>query len=186
VRTAVALCVALVLAGCGSEDADDGSASANGLQATREDGSRIAFPGDVRAWCGRFDDLGAGEKNNPRQALHVVGGELPGDDEDDPTSFWLYSQRLDSLAQDARVDLAKAPEDRAVMFVLDADTENELATNVEDTAGTVDVAEWGCEQGDAVRLVFDGTLGSEFGDAPSVTIGGEVEAEIGEAPKLPE
>jgi hypothetical protein len=186
VRTAVAaLCGALVLAGCGSEDAGDGSASANGLEATREDGSRIAFPGDVRAWCGRFDDLGAGE-NNPRPALHVVGGELPADGEDDPTSFWLYSQRLDSLAQDARVDLAEAPQDRVVMFVLDADTENELATDVENTAGTVEVAEWGCEQGDAVRLVFDGTLGSEFGDAPSVTIGGEVDAEIGEPPELPE
>ena len=71
------------------------------------------------------------------------------------------------------------------MFVYDDKLENDLATDVEFTKGTVTVEERGCESGDPVRLVFAGTLGSEFAHSPTVTMNDVVEIEIGKRPDLP-
>jgi hypothetical protein len=175
VRTCLAaLCGSLLVAGCGSGEAGDDRGRASDLRATREDGSRIDFPGSLHAWCGA-------------RTLHVIGGELPGERRgENPPPFWYYSQRLHGLEQGSPVALEDAPAQGAVMFVYDAKTDNELATDVEDTVGRVEVEEWVCDDGDTVHIVFDGTLGSEFGDAPSVKIVGEVEAQIGEPQQLPE
>ena len=77
-------------------------------------------------------------------------------------------------------------EDLASLFVLDSETGNELASDQDRSKGMIQVREWGCEEGDKVRLVIDVTLDSEFFQEPTIDVEGEVEAVIGEPLPIPD
>ena len=164
----------LVAAACAGDPAE-------GLRITRADGSRVAVPGGVRAWCGPTQGEATEELTGP-PGLYVLGGRLPGDDDEDPGSYWYFTRRQTDLERAAELSLPVSSQRETALFVLDAPRDNELSSAQEQASGTIEVEEWGCERGDEVRLSVDATLGSEFFEAPTVRVEGTVETEIGEPP----
>jgi hypothetical protein len=164
----------LVAAACAGD-------TAAGLRITRADGSRVAVAGGVRAWCGPTRGEATDELTGPR-GLYVLGGRLPGDDEQDPGSFWIFTRRETDLARATELSLPVSSQRETALFVLDAPRHNELSSAQEQASGTIEVEEWGCERGDDVRLSVDATLDSESFGAPSVRVEGTVETEVGDAP----
>ena len=77
-------------------------------------------------------------------------------------------------------------QDLAALFVFDSETDNELASDQDESKGTIQVREWGCKEGDKVRLVIDATLDSEFFQEPTVEVEGEVETVIGDPLPIPD
>ena len=176
---AVAAAVLLLLLGCGGSDGDGEAATqvtANTLEVRREDGSRIEFPGTVRAWCGSLGEFGA-----PDETLNVLGGERPRDGER-AQPFWLISRPPEKIESKPQVTLPEEEGSYAIMFVLD-DRNNELSSHEEEASGTIEFAEAGCDPGDRVRISIDAVLGSELFGLPNVTIRDEVAVTVGEAPE---
>jgi hypothetical protein len=174
VRSAgLALVVALTSA-CSFRDEERGGeeTTANALRVTRDDGSTVEFPDRLRAWCGPYD------VDNPAEAVWVLGGELP--ESDNPPPFWIFSRRVADLERSTTVDFPHR-DGHATLFVLDPKLRYELSSIEENASGEAVVEEWGCEEGDVVRLRVDARLQSEIHDEESVTpVEGEVVAVIGD------
>jgi hypothetical protein len=188
VRLAVlAIGLALFACGCGSGDGPSGEGG-SGLRVTREDGSKIELPEKVRAFCTRVVRKEGDPDRQPirQREVWVLGGEFPPERENpEATTFWVFSGATKQLE---RTPQARLPTDQdlASFFVFDSETENELASDQEESKGTIQVREWGCDEGDKVQLVVDGTLGSEFFEAPTVAVKGEVETVIGDPLPIPD
>jgi hypothetical protein len=188
VRLAVlAIGLALLPCGCGSGDGSGGQ-GASGLRATREDGSKIELPEKVRAFCATVvrNEGDPDEQPIRQREVWVLAGEFPPEREGrGGTTFWVFYGAAKQLE---RTPQALLPTDQHLvgLFVLDSQTRNELASDQEESKGMIQVREWGCKEGDKVRLVVDGTLGSEFFQEPTVDVEGVVEAVIGDPLPIPD
>lgn len=185
------LAIGLALCACGCDGGNgSGEQDESALRVTREDGSKIELPEKVRAFCARvLRNEGDPDEEPFRQLeLWVLGGEFPPERDregQEVATFWSFSGAAKQLE---RTPQARLPteEDLASLFIYDSETENELASDQERSKGTIQVREWGCEEGDKVRLAIDVTLESEFFQAPTVEAQGEVEAVIGDPLPIPD
>jgi hypothetical protein len=188
VRLAViAIGLALFACSCGGGDGSSGKGG-SGLRVTREDGSKIELPEKVRAFCTTVvrNESDPDEEPIRQQELWVLGGEFPPEREGrgGPT-LWVYWGAAKQLERTPQA-LLPTDQDLAGLFVFDSKTHNELASDQEESEGMIQVRQWGCNRGDKVRLVVDGTLGSEFFEQPGVAVKGEVETVIGDPLPIPE
>jgi hypothetical protein len=172
---AIGIGLALLAAGCAGDD------PADGLRITRADGSRAVMPDAVRAWCGPTQGEATDELTGPR-GLYILGGERPAEGDDDPAPFWTFIRPLAAIERSERTALPEHETSGAVLFVLDGDNGNELSSSQDDASGSIEVEEWGCTEGDTVRVGVDATLGSEFGDAPPARVEGTVETVVADPP----
>lgn len=145
---------------------------------TRPDGTNVTVFGDVRAWCGSYDD-----DNADVDAVHVMVGKRGGKE-----PFW----ELTAVKRDVeRRPVTQLPnsfvftEPRATsLFAFDnVPRDNELSSAEEESSGSIRVELDGCERGDEVRLTFSKVvLGSELHDLGSLRFGGNMTAQIAEPP----
>jgi hypothetical protein len=173
-RSAAIMALALVTAACGGNDGSSGGGG-DGIEVERADGSKIEFSGRMRAWC-------------RDGSLWILNGDLPGEGDETPETYWIVSVRAQNGDAKRRVTVgpdSDVAEDGG-MFVYDAERENELSSAEEDSSGTLEFDDVGCERGARVGVDVDVTLDSEFHDAPSATARGSAEAEIGDPLELPD
>jgi hypothetical protein len=164
---------AAVAGGCGHNEGLRAGASVD-LTITRADGTAVASPNPLHAWCGPFD-----EDNADTEAVHVMAGKL-----DPHSSFW----QMDAVRADVERDpVTTLPNSfvfteprRASLFAYDNKPRgNELSSAEEESSGTIRVDLAGCDVGGTVRLKFDHVvLGSELHDLGSLSFNGEVTAVI--------
>ena len=166
--------VAFALAGCSGDDADTPPA----LAVTREDGSVVEIDRALRAWCGLPRSQG-----DAGRSLHVLQGDRSFADSDDVPSYWLFRAELGRLERSTRFAVPQVPVDTPSwgFFVNDVKRHNEVATHTEESSGSIEVEEWGCDEGDAVTLSVDARIASEIG-GEAIQARGTVTAEIGAAP----
>jgi N-acetylneuraminic acid mutarotase len=149
-----------------------------GLVFRRADGSRIAFDGRLRAWCGAWNDPGS------PQTLHVAvlrragpGFALP---------HWHVSAVAADVARRAVVRFPVGIHERhphgALVFVADTPTGNEVSTEQEDARGSISFSPVRCAAGSPVRFTISAVLGSEFGDGKPIRAAGTYEGTIGGRP----
>jgi hypothetical protein len=188
VRLAV-LVICLAVCGCAGGNGSDEQGESS-LRVTRQDGSEIKLPEQVRAFCAevRRNEGDPDEEPFRQLELWVLGGEFPPEREgqgQDVATFWSFNGAAKQLERTPQA-LLPTDQDLASLFIFDSETENELASDQEQSKGMIQVREWGCEEGDKVRLVIDVTLESEFFQAPTVEAEGEVEAVIGDPLPIPD
>jgi hypothetical protein len=177
--------LAMCACGCGG---GNGSGDQSALRVTRQDGSKIELPEKVRAFCTqvRRNEGDPDEEPIKQLELWILGGEFPPEKEGrEAPTFWVFSG---ATKQIDRTPQARLPTDQnlAALFVFDSETGNELASDQEQSKGMIQVREWGCEEGDKVRLNVDVMLESEFFQAPTVKAEGEVETVIGDPLPIPD
>jgi hypothetical protein len=165
-RRLAPLAIALLLAGCG------GGAD---LEVTRNDGSEIDVGDHGRAWCGA-EDSSSIARGQPR-ALHVVVGRFP-PSRAQPESYFYVTRRLSELRRNPVVTVGEDA-DFPTAYVLDSETGNEVASNLQGAHGTVRFGDVSCHRGDKVRVSLDAVLVSENGNGRPVHVRGEVRARIG-------
>jgi hypothetical protein len=186
----VALCICALLSGCSAGDTSGGRSGANDLEVTRTDGTKVEFQGKVTAWCGPLDELrNTSEEGDPagETAIHIFGGELPGENVENPRSFWFFSRARNAIEDEPELELPDDDEPEPSFFVFDAARQNELSSYHERSSGTIEVANWpGCREGEEVRLVVDGRLDSEISDQPTAEVEGEIVTIIGDGPPVPD
>lgn len=183
----LAISLALLPCGCGGGDASGGQ-GASGLRVIREDGSKIELPEKVRAFCAMVvrNEGDPDEMPIRQREVWVLAGEFPPEREgQEAKTYWVFYGAAKQLE---RTPQALLPTDQnlAGLFVFDSKTDNELASDQEESKGMIQVREWGCDEGDKVRLVVDATLGSEFFEGPAVKAKGEVDAVIGDPLPIPD
>jgi hypothetical protein len=165
-----------VTAGCGGERSV--AKPSIDLTVTRADGTTVALPPDVRAWCGPFD-----EDNASVGAVRVMAGKRRGHE-----PFWELAAVRADVERDPVTRLPNSfvfTEPRgASLFAFDnVPRGNELSSAEEESSGAIHVELDGCERGDEVRLTFDKVvLGSELHDLGSLSFRGNVVARISEPP----
>ena len=166
--------IALALSGCAGSD-DEPQAS---LSITREDGSTVEISGRLRAWCGVPRSQG-----DAGRSLHVVEGDDAFTDPDVVPSYWLFRSELVQLERSTRLAVPQIPVDTPSwsFFVNDVERDNEVATHTEESSGSIEVEQWGCDEGDPVTLSVSAQIASEIG-GESIRVSGTVTAEIGDPP----
>jgi hypothetical protein len=190
VRLAV-LTIGLALCACGCGGGNgSGEQGESSLRVTRQDGTKIELPEQVRAFCTQVVRNEGDPDEEPFRQLElwVLGGEFPPEREEEGqevATLWTFHGAAKQLE---RTPQARLPTDQdlAALFIYDSETENELASDQGQSKGTIQVREWGCGKGDQVRLAIDVTLESEFFQAPTVEAVGEVEAVIGDPLPIPD
>lgn len=165
--------VCAALSGCSGGDAGPA------LAITREDGTLVETDGTLRAWCGRPRFQG-----EARKSLHILEGEGAFADSDDVPSYWIFRAELEKLDQTTRFAVPQIPVDTPswVLFVNDAERDNEAATYKEESLGSIEVKQWGCDEGDVVTLAVNARVASEIG-GEAVQAHGTVTTEIGDEPE---
>jgi hypothetical protein len=162
VRVAAVTLAAVLAVGCaGSGAAEEAGAE---LELTRSDGSTIKAPKRVLAWCRPPE----GQSVDAPDELQVLGGEFPA--EHDPKTYWFFSRKVPSIDHTAG---------QAAFFLLDSERRNELSSAAEDAKGSIEVVDWGCDHGDAVRIEVAAVLGSELHGLPTARVNGRISAVIG-------
>jgi hypothetical protein len=163
-------------AGCGDERSEP-KASVD-LTVTRADGTTVAMPQAVRAWCGSFD-----EDNPDVDAVRVMAGSRGGKE-----PLWELAAVRADVEQDPVTHLPNSfvftEPRKAFLFAFDnVPRGNELSSAEEESSGTIRVELDGCESGDEVRLTFDKVvLGSELHDLGSLSFSGNVAVPISDPP----
>lgn len=152
---AVVLFLALAVGASGAAD--------GGLVFRRSEGSQIAFPGTVRAWC-------------DREALHVASpGTLR-------QSRWEFSATRRGAHPKRSIPFVWERRGAAEIFVFDARTHNEASSEAEGTRGRVTFRKVACERGSALEFRVDATIGSEFSDGKPVTVAGTFVGRVSSPP----
>ena len=162
VRTFVVALV-LVIAGCqlaGSAAAETGS----NPSFNRQDGSRISFPGTVRAWC-------------DRDALHVV--TLGGIRE----SRWQLGLARKTMHSGQAIDFTWRRTHGVELFVFDAKTKNEASESAEGSRGRVVLRRTSCSVGGAFEIAVFAVIASEFFDGTRIRARGVLSGVIGTRPR---
>ena len=165
-----------VTAGCGG-DRPVAKPSVD-LTIIRADGTTVAVPPTVRAWCGPYD-----EDNASVDAVRVMAGKRG---EHEP--FWELAAVRADVERDPVTPLPNSfvftePRGAALFAVDNVPRGNELSSAEEESSGAIRVELDGCERGDEVRLAFDKVvLGSELHDLGSLSFRGNVVARISEPP----
>jgi len=153
-----------------------GSAAAPVLR--RSNGTRIVFPGRVRAWCGAWNDPGSS------RSLHVA--VLRRDGDGFATPYWHMS----AVAADVRhrrvirfpVGIAESHPHGALVFATDDRTGNEASTEEDGARGSISFAPVRCVLGGRVHFAVAAVLGSEFGDGTPIRANGRYEGTVGRPP----
>jgi hypothetical protein len=148
------------------------------LTITRADGTTVAVPPNVRAWCGPYDEDNAGV-----EALRVMAGNRG-----EQKPFWELAAVRADVERDPVTRLPNSfvftePRQTSLFAVDNVPRGNELSSAEEESSGAIRVELDGCERGDEVRLTFDKVvLASELHDLGSLSFDGEVVVPISEAP----
>jgi hypothetical protein len=169
----VSILIAVALVGC------SGGESHPALLITREEGTVLATDGKLRAWCGRPRSEGSA-----RVSLHVLEGEQAFERRDDRPAYWLFRAELDELEEGTRFAVPQMPVDTPswVLFIYDAERDNEAAAYTEESLGSIQVERWGCKRGDVVTLMINAIVASEIG-GEALQASGTVTVEIGDEPE---
>jgi len=171
VRVAAVTLAAVLAVGCaGSGAAEEAGAE---LELTRSDGSTIKAPKRVLAWCRPPE----GQSVDAPDELQVLGGEFPA--EHDPKTYWFFSRKVPSIENHPTLELPDDTAGQAAFFLLDSERRNELSSAAEDAKGSIEVVDWGCDHGDAVRIEVAAVLGSELHGLPTARVNGRISAVIG-------
>jgi len=155
--------LALAMSSCqlvGSAAADTSSSFAF----NRKDGSRISFPGAVRAWC-------------DRDALHMV--TLGGIRE----SRWQLSLARKTMRVGQPIDFTWRRTHGVELFVFDAKTKNEASESAEGSRGRVVLRRTSCSLGDAFAITMSAVIASEFFDGTRIRASGTLTGRIGTRPR---
>jgi hypothetical protein len=169
---------ALIAAGCADGDGSAKNGDANALRVTRNDGSRVEFPKQVRAWCDAYRNSEGDPVGDAAETVYVLGGDPP--ESDDPQPFWFFSRATRDIERSPKLEIPHEEGSHAALFVADPKLKYELSSMEEHSSGSLIVEEWGCETGDAVRIGVDARLESEVHDKESLTpVEGEIVATIG-------
>jgi len=162
VRTFVVALV-LIVAGCqlaGSAAAGTGS----NLSFDRQDGSRISFPGAVRAWC-------------DRDALHVVTlGRIR-------ESRWQLGLARKTMHPGQVIDFTWSRTHGVELFVFDAKTTNEASESAEGSRGHVVLRRTSCSVGGTFEVAVSAVIASEFSDGTRIRVRGVLGGRIGTRPR---
>ena len=165
-----------VTAGCGG-DRPVAKPSVD-LTIIRADGTTVAVPPNVRAWCGPYD-----EDNASVDAVRVMAGKRGGHE-----PFWELAAVRADVERDPVTPLPNSfvftePRGASLFAVDNVPRGNELSSAEEESSGAIRVELDGCERGDEVRLTFDKVvLASELHDLGSLSFRGNVAARISEPP----
>jgi hypothetical protein len=156
--------VALVLVMTGCELAGFAAAqTGSSLAFNRQDGSRISFPGTVRAWC-------------DRDALHVI--TLGGIRE----SRWQLSLARRTLHSARAIDFTWRRTNGVELFVFDAKTKNEASESAEGSRGHVVLLRNSCTVGAGFEIGLSAVVASEFFDGARVRVSGTLQGKVGRQP----
>ena len=138
--------------------------SDSSLTFRRQDGSRIAFPGAVRAWC-------------ENGALYVVTlGRIN-------ESRWQLGVARAAFRSGHTVTFTWRRRHGVELFVYDARTENEAAELAEGSRGRVVIRHATCTRGKAVEITMSAVLASEFFDGKPIRGSGTLSTKIGGRPR---
>ena len=170
---AISTVIAVALVGCSGGDARPA------LPITREDGTVLETDGTLRAWCGVPPFQG-----DAGVSLHVLEGRRAFEQPDDTPSYWIFRAELEKLEEMKSFAVPQMPVDTPswVLFINDAERDNEAAAYTEESLGSIQVERWGCEAGDVVTLTVDARVASEIG-GEALQARGTVTAEIGDEPE---
>jgi hypothetical protein len=170
---AVSMLIAMALVGC------SGGESHPALPITREDGTVLATDGKLRAWCGVPRSEG-----DAAVSLHVLEGQHAFEQRNDRPAYWMFRAELEQLEEGTRFAVPQMPVDTPswVLFIYDAERDNEAAAYTEESFGSIQVERWGCDRGDVVTLTVDARVASEIG-GEALQARGAVTVEIGDEPE---
>jgi hypothetical protein len=143
----------------GSADAK----TASSLTFHRKDGSRISFPGAVRAWC-------------DRDALHVITLGAVGQ------SRWQLSVARARLHPGQTIDFTWKRPRGIELFVFDATTKNEASEGAEGSRGHVLLRRTTCSRGGAFEIAVSAVIASEFFDGTRIRASGTLQGKVGNQP----
>ena len=130
----------------------------------RQDGSRILFPGAVRAWC-------------ERDALNVVTlGKTN-------QSRWQLSVARKALVPRRTVVFTWEKARGITLFVFDARTRNEASESAEGSRGRVVLRRATCARGGALEIAVSALIASEYFDGSKIRASGLLMAKIGSRPR---
>lgn len=173
----VALAVCISLCCCDDENGTGPEYTAqNTLVFTREDMSVIDFPPTTVTyiWCGDWEP---GEVAVP--ALHVWVG-TPGAVE----PHWLLRAVVRDVTLGEPLSFPNYfvwnQPDSAHIFVFDPP--NELATNTEESRGTITFHKLPCPVPGWIDFSIDAVVGSEYGDMPSISVRGRFSGRVMQIP----
>ena len=130
----------------------------------RQDGSRIVFPGAVRAWC-------------ERDALYVVALGTTNQ------SRWQLSVARKALVPRRTVVFTWEQARGITLFVFDARTRNEASESAEGSRGHVVLRRATCARGGALEIAVSALIASEFSDGSRIRASGVLKAKIGARPR---
>jgi len=169
----VSMLIAMALVGC------SGGESHPALPITRGDGTVLETDGKLRAWCSVPRSEG-----NPGVSLHVLEGQRAFEQRNDRPAYWMFRAERDLLEERTRFAVPQMPVDTPswVLFIYDAERDNEAAAYTEESLGSIQVEQWGCDRGDPVTLTVNARVASEIG-GEALQARGTVTVEIGDEPE---
>jgi len=138
--------------------------TASSLTFHRKNGSRISFPGAVRAWC-------------DRDALHVITLGASGQ------SRWQLSVARTALRPGQTIDFTWRRPRGIELFVFDATTKNEASEGAEGSRGRVVLRRTTCVRGGAFEIALSAVIASEFFDGTRIRAAGTLTGKIGTPPR---
>jgi hypothetical protein len=144
----------------------------------RADGSRIAFSGTPRAWCGAWNT------DEPIRTLTVAVLKPGGRAFADP--YWMLQAVVRDVRPGATIRFPLPTGVRrprgAELFVADSRKRIEASSDEEEARGRIVFSEVGCTLGAPIRFTVTGALGSEvFGGKP-VRVTGSYQGVVGKRP----
>ena len=147
------LVVAFVFGVAASQLAGSADAKpASSLTFHRKDGSRISFPGVVRAWCDRGQ------------------------------SRWQFSVARTGLHSGQTIDFTWRRPRGIELFVFDATTKNEVSEGAEGSRGHVALRRTTCSRGGAFEIAVSAVIASEFFDGSRIRASGTLHGKVGRQP----
>ena len=153
------LCVVLLLALAGSAAASDSPLF------RRANGSAIAFPGTVRAWC-----------DAKRLNIFSLAPKLR-------QSRWQLQIARKHVQAGRVVRFSWRHANGIGIFVYDTKTRNEASEGAEGSHGVVTLRRATCRRGHAVEIGLAGTIASEFSDGKPVRVSGAYRGTVGSPPR---
>ena len=166
-----------LLSGCGDDDGTGPiGGSAGPLEFVREDSSVVRFSksATLYIWCG---DWSPGEIVVP--ALHVWFGTSGS-----AGLYWWLRAVVGDIELDAPLAFPNYfvwnQPDSVHIFLYDPP--NELATDTEESGGTITFHQLPCPGDGTVDFSIDAILGSEYGDMPPVSVQGRFTKQITTTP----
>jgi hypothetical protein len=196
VRIALVLTVSvLALAACGetrqverepglstpASSSGTGESAPKALIFRRADGSEIEMQGKPLVWCGPWND------EIPDRTIQVAAiGDVPRKTGQKWFSYWQLWAIPGDVEEGSAVgfpgDYTFDDPRGVVLFVGDAETENESSTEGEESRGQIAFSQASCDVGDPVEFTIDAVIDSEFFDGKPITARGTFHGVVGDPP----